>query len=313
MKLILLSDLQLSWDRPEARLDKDYVGTELTKLRYVLDYAAQEHAVILQAGDFFDAPRSWRMLSAVIDVLNEFRDVKIYTIYGQHDLYMRNESSGSTSLGLLAKAGYVHILNDKHTRIGKNVGVYGSSFGQEPPKLEMVDGVFCVLVVHAPILIEQAWKGQTDFHYANTYLDQHREYDLILCGDIHRKFYHQQSSGIDIIRILNTGPMMREEANEYNFTHVPAFVLFDTDSRNLEWIIIPHRPAVDVLTRDHIERAADVNEMLDKFIGSVQTENLELGVSFKENLIATLKAMTLGEGVVAVLEEVMQQKVGDRR
>ena len=56
---------------------------------------------------------------------------------------------------------------------------------------------------------------------------------------------------------LNTGPMIRAEANEYNFVHEPHFyhlTIPNHPSENINYkkIEIPHEPGEDVLSTDHI-------------------------------------------------------------
>jgi len=58
MKFALLSDLHLLWQNPVARLD-NLVEVQFDKLSHVLGWCGNNDAILLQAGDFNDRPRSW--------------------------------------------------------------------------------------------------------------------------------------------------------------------------------------------------------------------------------------------------------------
>jgi DNA repair protein SbcD/Mre11 len=303
MNIIMVSDLHMDLETPAGRLD-DTGETAFRKLEYVLQEAAKRKAIILQAGDFMNKPRSWFLLPRLIDLLKRY-GIPIYCVAGQHDVYMYNEETkDNTSLGVLAKAGLVTILGEKGTIHG-NVVFYGASYGQEIPfpNYTKEKGIrdLNILVVHAPIAEE--WVGG-DFIEADKFLKEHTEYDYILCGDIHRRF--QVNSGAR--SILNTGPLVRREATTYNFAHRPYMVYLKIEGkiRVLNWIEIPHEPAGKVLTRDHIEREEDKNQMLAEFIERIESGSGNSDhVSFDQVLQDLLKETKADKKVRAILSEVM--------
>lgn len=292
--IILLSDLHLLWNNPEARLD-NLVETQFEKLKFIFDFAVENNAVVLQAGDFFDRPRSWYLLPKFMEFMEGYKNVRIYTVYGQHDTYMYHEGTRhATNLGILEKAGLVTVLDNKPTRIDDCV-VYGCSWGMEVPEVKS-DG-FNILVVHAPIGEESLWPGH-EYQDAQVFLRKYKDYSLILCGDIHRKFFYT----IKNREILNTGPLVRKEASEYNFIHKPCFGF--VSYRKLELIDIPHRPADEVLSRDHLNHARENTQMLDEFIQSVDA-GFETGVDFRTNLEGFIKVNRIEDGVVKLISEKM--------
>ena len=110
MKFLFISDLHLSDKCPAARRDQ-YDQTALRKFEFVLKTAYKEEAVILQAGDFFNSPRSWHLLADVMELIRKY-EVEIYCVYGQHDQYFRSSASDSaTNLGILIKSGLVNNLS----------------------------------------------------------------------------------------------------------------------------------------------------------------------------------------------------------
>ncbi len=166
MKFVLLSDVHLLYDNPIAR--KDIAReTQLEKILFVLKYASSIKAVILQAGDMFDKPRSWRVLSSIIPILTDYK-VPIYSVFGQHDMYLYSEENkNATSLGVLASTGYVKLLDHYvysfyEAEKATTINIYGCSYGQEVPvpSAKKSRGKRNILVIHRPILLKKEWATQ---------------------------------------------------------------------------------------------------------------------------------------------------------
>ncbi|KKK99110.1 hypothetical protein LCGC14_2636050 [marine sediment metagenome] len=318
MKFILLSDLHLSWENSMARMD-DLQKVQFEKLRFVLDWSKENGDVpILQAGDFFDSPRGYYILSKVVSVLNGYETFDkdlIHCVYGQHDTYLYSDATrNSTNLGILNEVDLVHVLGVSFFGENNNVIVMGKSYGQEDNKSEWsyiespdVKVETKILVIHAPITNAPLWKGH-DITHADKFLEEHKEFDLILCGDIHKSFIIERKGRF----IVNCGPMLRREATEYNFVHAPHFILYDTEEKSVQQIVIPHEPAEKVLSRDHIEQKEQTEVMLEDFIKMVKetTPGLEAknSVSFTDSLWAFIKENEIEQEVVDILSKVMKKE-----
>jgi len=300
MKFVLLSDVHWLWDNPIGRLDNAH-ETQMEKLRFVFNWAYENNGAILQAGDLNDKPRNWDLLPVQISFLRSwYKKVTLCCVYGQHDTYMYSEKTrDKTNMGILAKAGLVLILDSNPSRSYEAV-IYGAHYGQEAPKPEKKEPEQKnILVIHAPITIDPLFPDHV-YDPAFGYLKSHPEYDLILCGDIHRTFLTRYEGR----HIVNTGCLIRKEADEYNMTtHHPGFYVFDTDSVTCEWVEIPHKPAEEVLTRDHIERKNQINQMLQSFIDSVKDGGIKEGVSFQDNLAKFIKDNGIQQDVVDIISE----------
>ncbi|KKL69880.1 hypothetical protein LCGC14_2110530 [marine sediment metagenome] len=309
MKFILLSDLHLSWDNPLARMD-DLVKVQFEKLKFVLDYAERMDVPILTAGDFFDRPRSWYLLPKIIQFLLKYQG-NIYTIYGQHDTYLYSETTrDSTSLGILNEFALIHCLSEYPKTFVLNLGkkqvkIYGSNYGERllfsNKDKQPNERYIKILIIHAPISTAPLFPGHEITH-ADKFLEKHPEFDLILCGDIHRDFIIERKGRF----IVNCGPMLRREATEFNFTHKPHFLVYDTKDRTIEKVEIPHEPADKVLSREHIEQKEVTELMLEDFIESVKTGDIE-SVSFTDKLWAFIKHNNIEQEVVDILSKVMEK------
>jgi len=271
-----------------------------------MSYAKRHNAIVLQAADLLDTSRSWSLHSKIVEVMNKYRSVKFFSIYGQHDLYMRSEQSKfATSLGVLIQSGYIHLLGEEPYSID-DVDIYGCSWGYKVPVPSCKKGKINVLVIHANIGASALYPGH-EFTKANAFLKKHWYYDLILCADIHQKFIYQ----IDDRYILNTGPMMRLEATKYNLDHQPCFAVIDSNEWKLEWVYIPCEPAEAIMSRSHIEAREQSANMLKEFTHMVKNAEFS-GVDFFKNLEDYIKKNRVRKQVAkkigAVIESSMSKK-----
>jgi len=304
MKFVLLSDVHLLWQTPVGRLDNT-AEIGLRKLKYVLEWAQSHNAVVLQAGDFFDRPRSWYLLSEVISLLRKY-DALIYCVYGQHDQYMYSrETRHATSLGILEKMGLVTILGSEPILFQRGaVQVYGAGFGDEVPEVKFEKGKTKILVIHASISDKPLWPGH-EYTDADKFLEEYKVFDLILCGDIHRKFIGIGKNGGTI---CNTGPMIRKTVDLWD--HCPGFFISDMEGDVIDRCEIPHEPPEKALTREHIDSKEETERMLDEFISAVSSDEVQIGASFEENLLAFIKENDIEQEVVDIISTVMGEKEG---
>lgn len=253
-----MSDIHATDKIPAGRLD-DIFETFDQKFSFVLKYAQKNNCVILQAGDMSDSSRNWNILDYYIEKIK----VPFYTVFGQHDLYNRADHIRTpTTMLSLSKASKIKLLGKK-PEVFKGVSVYGANWGQPIPEPNPTSEN--ILVLHAPISKKEEWSGQ-DFTHPRYFLRKHSDYDVVLVGDVHRAFKIKTGSQW----IVNTGPMLRLEANEYNFTHKPHFCVWNSDTQKMETIEIPHRPAKEVLTREHIEAKKLSKQELDSFANNLK-------------------------------------------
>lgn len=314
MKIVCVSDIHLRWNNPRSRLD-NIVETQFNKLRYVWDYCIEKDITyILQAGDLFDVPRSWHLLSKMNEFFGEYglsakKAPNLLSVYGQHDIYFRSDTAKSTTMmGVLEDTGQINICGDEPWHIDDNVFVYGASWDEPIPKIDHWErsNDCIILLIHAPISDRSIYPGMV-YTEASDFLDQHPEFDLIICADIHRKFIAKSKNRI----LVNCGPMIRAEATEYNFSHKPCFYVYDTEERKGHFEEIPHERAERILTREHIEFEQSRSEMLADFIQSIKdtAEGVEKDgdVSFHDNLSKVIKDNNISKDIVDIIEEVINK------
>lgn len=216
------------------------------KFTFILEYAQKHNATILQAGDFFNESRNWHVLHLMSHLLKKYK-ISIYTIYGQHDLYMRaNPQTTPSTLGVLNKIGLIKILGKKPI-ILNDINIYGCNWEASVPKPD--SSKTNILVIHAPITTKGLFSGH-DFTATTHFISKNKDWSLILAGDIHIKAIYQGRKTI----LANTGPILRLASNKYNMKHKPCFFIYNTESRKLKEVVIPHQNAAMVLTRKHLDK-----------------------------------------------------------
>lgn len=261
MKLIHLSDPHTLLRKPIARTD-DILAKQWDKWTQVLFTCRHNYAELIVAGDFFDTPKSWELLLSMSKLIVEWEDVTISSVFGQHDTYLRSRRTRDrTALGILGKLGLINILDDK-PRVcrdpndlpgvyGWATHIYGASDGQPVPEVEQFEKTYNVLVTHKGISDAPLWPGH-DCTLAEQFLVDNPSYDLILAGDIHKKFAISVKGPRGPRWILNTGPLVRKTADPHIISHAPCVFLIDTCKREVSEIPIDHDPPEAVLTREHL-------------------------------------------------------------
>ena len=305
MKFIILSDLHLTCNTPVARLD-NIEETWKRKFEFILKYSVENDFPIIIAGDVFDKPRDWKTLSEFIKLITQY-EPSIMAVFGQHDMYLYSANKDYTSLGILIKSELVGELGEVPAGGGANdrVKIYGASWGQEVPLPNYDDGCVNILVIHKNISDRPLFPGH-EYTDALQFLQKHPEYQVIVCGDIHRRFYAGGIPKLERNRriIINPGPLLRMEATEYNMTYEPKFAVLDIDTQSVEWVTIPHEPAEKVLSRKHIENKKETESMLDEFIKNVSVDH-KITFSFKENLQEYLTKNKTSQEIKDVISKIM--------
>jgi DNA repair exonuclease SbcCD nuclease subunit len=301
MNFILCSDWHGTMKNPISRLDE--IGEAFfKKLEFLYEQAQSHQACILQAGDMGHRPREWYFLAPFSGFLKKWQGVvKLFTVYGQHDCYLYSEAKQATTMGILRRAGLLNVLGNEPVREG-NIALYGCSWGEQVPKVESKTD-FNILVTHAPVSDAAIYPGQ-EFTKAEDFLEKHKQYKVILCGDIHRFFLAEDGER----RLVNTGPLLRLTASEYNMQFKPSAYLLEVEdngkSFQLSRLPIPHKPAEQVLSRNHLEYQRASEEMLESFIQNIDTR-WSGHIDIMENLNQFIRQNKIEKEVVNIISEVI--------
>lgn len=290
MKFLLLSDIHATNCNPVGRKDS-IIDAFRKKFLFVLRYAKKNKCIILQAGDFLDKSRDWHILYLMIKLLNKYK-VRLFSILGQHDMYMRG--STPTTMGVLNRIGLINILNKNPIKV-KNVYLYGCGWGSSIP-VPKKDGIN-ILVIHASITTKAVYPGH-DFTTVRYFLRKNKGWDLVLVGDIHIQSIYNPKNGDTIV--VNTGPMLRLTSTKYNLTHHPCFCIYNTETHSLKKVEIPHKPAKEVLTRDHLKIKRREDTLSEKSLAKF----VKLMIAKQQKSLLTLRQL---------MQKIMKKKNTNKR
>lgn len=297
MLFVLLSDVHANYRAPIGRIDNIGEAFE-SKINYVFKWAKDHRAIILQAGDLNDTARNWEVLDFFIKALKKYQ-VMLFSVYGQHDLYMRRSPKKSPNvLSILKQTGYVMTLHSKPMQTASGCNIYGASWGEKIPQPEN-ESKRNVLVLHAPISKRAEFPGH-DYTSPAYFMKKHPAFDLVLVGDVHKKIYYKTGNRY----LINTGPLLRLEATKYNMRHRPCFYTYDSKTGEVKKEIIPHKPASEILVRTHIVERNISSKELEEFTSTIR-KMPNVGDQRRKNIIKFIKKNIKSKNILRIAKEVM--------
>jgi DNA repair exonuclease SbcCD nuclease subunit len=300
MKIIAAGDLHIRERRPENRIDSDYVLTQFDKIRWVLEFARKNDAILLLPGDIFDSPtQSNLMLQICIRMFFDYSQVSVGAVYGQHDMRYHSSNYENTALAVLAAAKVLFDMETPQWFENTTVIVYGCSFGQEIPKITTKG--FNILLIHKMIIdSDKLWAGQEDFEYAQNFLRKNK-FDLIISGDNHQCF----DAHVDGKHLFNCGSLMRNTTAQLN--HIPRVVLFDTNTKKYEIVPIPVKPISEVFDLSKIEEKKKKEEQFEAFVKGL-TESKDISLNFQDRLLSYIKENEISDEIKNIIMEAANGK-----
>lgn len=261
---------------------------------------AQDSGVdcILSAGDMFHYPKDWQTLDLMMDILNGTA-IDWYTIWGQHDMVMRNRNEIG-NLYLLKKNGLLNIP-DPVSYLDRNVILHGMSWGDEAPPV-FDDTKFNILMAHTDVGVNDLFPGQ-GLTTPQQFMRKHPGFDLYLFGDIHRPFI----VGQDRATALNTGPLMRLVDEPFLETYYPCFYVIDTKGPEIAHFEIPYKPYEEVFTQAlQMEKllGKEISENLNKLITQISQVQFHT-VQIHERILNFLETSDLNKETKEIVREII--------
>jgi DNA repair exonuclease SbcCD nuclease subunit len=295
-----LGDLHLTNKRPVRRLD-DYFQTQLTKLEFGLTALKNKGCTtFIQVGDFFDTPFvANKVESAVISLLNKL-DIRIYCVFGQHDISGHSISTLPNSpLTVLQAANVVKIVGVEDViDLGENHFLYGSPFGQEIPAVKEKTA-YNILITHRMIGDKPLWPGQI-LESPKKFLVENLDFNLVCIGDYHYRFDQAYKNQL----MVNTGAMLRHTIGVRDLSLIPSFGIIDSKTNQITYLNLPHQPKEMVFDL-HKEENNDKDVILS-LIQKLQ-EQEEQEVHWKEILKLVIKERNASESVKTCIDKILEE------
>ncbi len=293
MRFLATGDWHLIDKCPENRLD-DYGETALNKLDFLLGKAEDEYCdYIIQPGDFFDSPSpSYDWFTKVVNCIGN-RQVKIITIFGQHDLRYRNQEN-TALFALEAKNKNINILSSNHSFQIENFSIYGSGFNESIPKPD--DDFYNILLTHRMIITKKLWAEQKEYDQAEAFLHNNK-FDLIVSGDNHQKFYITEK----LKCLINCGSLLRSGIDQVD--HIPEAYIIDINPKKktmkMESLKIPIQK--QVFKTELMEKKKVEDEKIASFVKELKTGK-DFGLKFEDNLNRILKKNKIDQEICDIIQ-----------
>jgi len=313
--VIFISDIHAESSTPEGRRD-DVFSAFQDKFNFLIDYAIQNQSLIIQAGDLTNKPRDWKVmnyLSAALGKLKE-NNLAFVSLYGQHDLYMRN-IGGDSIFNALQYGGLIFNLSNLkdfyfHLYAKKNLikcCVIGLTLYDEKSIADKIASIFInienlssidriFLVIHGPIGLNDKERSMYDLFGFEKILKHrldlkiYQKLSLILLGDIHEAFNSNDF-------IINTGPMMRLRRVPSEMLHQPHFYTYDRNK--LRRVDIPSDNVDDIF-----------NDQIDSDIKARKSDEMqELYDELSSGNLGELSVEIIAEAVSSGLKKIVKKKM----
>jgi exonuclease SbcD len=311
-KAIVTGDIHYRGTNPRARLD-DFQEALSAKLLETIHLARDHKAdCIIIPGDVFDGPStSWGVVADLIQILKS-APCPILSIHGNHDIYGGNViSKHRTPYGLLSKIGFLWDVEESEFNGSENVIVTGCGFDtntdtktpegmqQFSPRI-WVDGAFQIHVVHSMLLDKQP-----GFDMRHTLISEVKtSAQVIISGHEHTGFGIVRRES-DRMLFVNPGALCRLSAHVAEIERPVQVALLTVENGQATAELIPlksARPGHEVLSREHIEAAAERESRIEEFLKLLASEGeakfLEVreiveDIAARENLPEAVKAEAL--------------------
>jgi len=288
VKFLIAGDWHFRGTNPAARLD-NYTEAITGKIHQV--YAlAREYDVqaIIQTGDIFDGPATaWGTVADLADILKA-APCPILTIPGNHDIWAGNqESKRRTPFGFLARMKLLQDLTEEPYKqeAGSRHSIYITGYGfTVDTDTEAGRGQF----EPSPRLPHPFLWSETSIHIVHSMLLQESPYfemrhtlirDVQTTAKVIISGHDHTGLGVfcreDGVLFINPGALCRLTAHPAEMRRqVQVALLTVEDGGRIYAKLIPLdvKPGSEVLSRDHLEAAAERQERINKFLSLLTAE-----------------------------------------
>ena len=271
--LIITADWHLREDTPICRTD-DFWATQWKKVDFVSQLQKKYDCPIFHAGDLF---HHWKPSPNLLRETMKHLPKQFYMVYGNHDLPQHSlELREKSGIATLEESGYL-------------IAFTKGSWLQKPYYFELADkmiGVLHIFTYDGKAL----WPGCTA-KLAKELLDEH-EVHLLITGDNHTPFVVRSGEKL----LVNPGSLMRQDADQIDYK--PAVWLWRARYNNVLPIYLPIDE--NAVTREHIDKVEQKNEMLESFISGLD-KDWDISLSFRQNLSRYAEANEVPEKIMKII------------
>ncbi|RPI56381.1 MAG: hypothetical protein EHM49_00425 [Deltaproteobacteria bacterium] len=284
MRIAGMGDLHLRSSVPVHRKD-NYPHVLINKFKYILNFC-DEHNIeyLIQPGDFFNSVNtSWDLFRNTALLLSSVK-VKLFVVYGQHDLRFHAQDTANTPLRAFEDLKLVTRLTPVAPVIIGKTALWGSSWEEDPPA-KLSSKHVNIWATHQTITDnDKLWPGAENYSLAQHLLKKHT-FSLIISGDNHKGFISRFADRL----LVNCGSLGRTNIDQA--THIPFFIVFDTATKKMARVRVPAANPNTVLAVKEVKEIKHKEAELAKLIEGLKSARLQKGYNYKDMTMSILKQM----------------------
>lgn len=297
MKIGIVGDLHIA-PTPDKRID-NYFETGLDKIEQI----AKNCNIIIFLGDIFtQAKIEEKYVYSLINHLNYCRNtynVQFYTIIGNHDVLNENEENLiNSSLGILQISGAINIIKQGQPINFDNYMFHTSFVNFNKAKKHLREQSFLSQDFINVLLLHHEYETGTN---AFTYNDlKDLGFKMIFLGHDHKPFDEGRIIYPEYT-IYRSGSIMRNRADDYNFTRCLYYFILDTQNKDkpVSCQVINFVPAdkvfkIEALTKQNYKKEKfikSLKEVIDKYKNNISVQKRFSMKTILEELGASQKVI----------------------
>ena len=303
---ILTSDIHLREDTPVCRID-DVLVTMGRKLAWLRELQQKCGGVpILDAGDLFNL---WKPSPGLLSFAIQNLPKPFYTVPGNHDIPQHSmDLFGKSGLNTLFVGGHLVVLDKAPWNMYKDFYVQATPWGGFP-SFDILQELnnqtkwnkLRVLLYHGLVYDSLPWPGaEKEGDSGSGFLKKVPGFDLIVSGHYHRSLVAQQDGRL----LVNPGGIMRMTADDAD-RQLEVYIWYAEDN-SVEAVPVPIEKGVVVA--DHLVQQKEKDQRMEAFLSRMGSGDIELGLSFRENLTRYMVQNEIRKGVQDVVWGSMENK-----
>ena len=278
-RLIFVIDPHLS-DSAGIRKD-DMTETNIDKWEQLFELAKTHNADIFTTGDLTDKTNlKNKLMGKIIDLFNKNKDIKVFTIWGNHDEYQDNrELREESSMSVLLKS-CENLIECQSADL--NSEVLAIDF-VDSYKIEEIIGAYAplpkVMVTHT--FYDNEFMGGKNDNITKEQAEKLAELGVqrLICGHDHEPHDIEFVNGMAVHRF---GNLIRKNRKSYNSHRQIEVMLYDFETNNYFMLPIKHKPFIEVIKTEKLLDAKreeveieDIKELMIEFEGITTEDKFE--------------------------------------
>lgn len=290
MKLLIVGDIHCDFVGPKNRSENFYncFIEKIKQIEQIANVCDIDNIVCL--GDFFENYVVDYFERIIFDLSTILSKRNWYSLVGNHDnKKVDGTDIRGTSFGALVATGL--LKEAKHLpNILQNVNcdIFDYYNRENFDKNKKFDDKLSIAFIHEFVMPENT---NENFDFKKC---EESNYDFVFCGHYHYDFDEK----VGKTRYINPGSLMRLTINKKDADRNPKIIIFDTETRELDYVLLETKNDVFLNNTANEEKLLNFNS---KFTEMLIDKNLTQGNS--NDIITLLKKNNVDEKIVKYIQK----------